>query len=338
MFRFEHLNILYFLLIIPVFIGMFWWSRRIWARRLKHFGEIGLVRRLLIGYSSEKPVWKFVLLMLSLVLFIFALANPQSGSRLKEVKREGVEIIIALDVSKSMNARDIIPDRLTKAKRSIELFINKLEGDMLGMVVFAGESFIQIPMTVDYASAKMYLKSINTDLVSVQGTNMADAIKMASNAFSQDEASSKVIVLISDGENHEPDAVEQAKIAKESGIVIYTVGMGTREGAPIPASGGSFHKDKNGNTIISKLDEKVLKDIASAGEGKYILAGKSGAGLDAILNDIVTMNKTERKVEVFSEFDDQYQYPLALGILLLLIEFFIPRRKRISESKNLYIL
>jgi len=327
MFQFENIDILYALLLIPGFVGLFLLSRITRKKRLTRYGELGLVQRLLHHYSSERPIWKFVLEMTTLALLIFALANPQFGSRLKEVKREGVEIMIALDVSRSMEARDIKPDRLSKAKRSVELFMNKLDGDLVGMVVFAGEAYIQIPMTDDYASAKMYLSNIDTDLVPVQGTNLADAIDMSVKAFSEDPESSKIIILISDGENHEADAVEAAELAAKDGVIIYTVGMGTREGAPIPAVGGGFHRDKSGNIISSKLNEKILKEIAEKTDGNYRLAGKSGTGLDHVLDEISKLNKTERSVETFSEFDDQYQYPLALAMLLLIVELLIPRRK-----------
>ncbi len=327
MFQFENTDILYFLLLIPGFVGLFWLSRITWKKRLIHYGNFTLVKRLLNNYSSERPIWKFVLEMLTLALLIFALANPQFGSRLKEVKREGVEIMIALDVSRSMEARDIKPDRLSKAKRSVELFMNKLDGDLVGMVVFAGEAYIQIPMTDDYASAKMYLSNIDSDLVPMQGTNLADAIDMSTKAFSEDPESSKIIILISDGENHESDAVEAAELAKDNGAIIYTVGMGTRQGAPIPDAGGGFHRDKDGNIISSKLNEKILREIAETTDGNYMLAGKSGTGLDQVLDEISKLNKTERSVETFSEFDDQYQYPLALAMLLLIIELLIPRRK-----------
>ncbi|MEA1874617.1 MAG: VWA domain-containing protein [Bacteroidota bacterium] len=327
MFQFENTDILYFLLLIPVFVGLFWLSRISWKKRLSNYGDLGIVKRLLKNYSTERSIWKFVLEMTTLALLIFALANPQFGSRLKEVKREGVEIMIALDVSRSMEARDIKPNRLSKAKRSVELFMNKLDGDIVGMVVFAGEAYIQIPMTDDYASAKMYLSNIDTDLVPVQGTNLADAIDMSVKAFSEDPESSKIIMLISDGENHEADAGEAAELAANDGVIIYTVGMGTREGAPIPAVGGGFYRDKSGNIISSKLNEKILKEIAEKSDGNYMLAGKSGTGLDHVLDEISKLNKTERSVETFSEFDDQYQYPLALAMLLLIVELLIPRRK-----------
>ena len=334
MFQFENSDILYLLFVIPVLVAIFWLSRRSWRHRMEKFGDLPLMKRLLTGYSAERPLWKFILEMLALAFLIFALANPQFGSRLKEVKKQGVEVMIALDVSNSMTARDIKPDRLSKAKRSIELFMNKLDGDLVGMVVFAGESYIQIPMTDDYASAKMYLNSIDTDLVPVQGTNLADAIKMSANAFSQDTESSKIIILISDGEDHEENAVQAATDAHAEGIVIYSVGMGTREGAPIPAIGGGFHKDKDGNVVISRLNETVLARIAEAAEGKYVLAGKSGSGLDLILDEMSKFDQTERKVETFSEFDDQYQYPLALALILLIVELLIPYRKGLWIKKS----
>lgn len=335
MFQFENIKILYLLFAIPIFVVIFMWGLHVRKMKMLKFGDLPVIKRLLISYSTDRPVFKFVLEMFALALLIFALANPQFGSKLKDVKRQGVEIMVALDVSNSMNARDISPDRLSKAKRSIELFINKLDGDMLGLVVFAGDAYIQIPMTDDYASSKMYLKSINTDIVPLQGTDLSEAISMSANAFSQDPESGKIIILISDGENHEDDALQAAQAAHNEGVLIYTVGMGTREGAPIPAKGGGFHKDEDGNVVISKLNESSLAKIAAAGAGKYVLAGKNGSGLDLILDEISKMNKTEHVVEVYSEFDDQYQYPLGLAMVILFVEILIGRRRKIKIHKFL---
>ncbi len=327
MFRFENQEILYLLLAIPALFLLFWYNRKRWKNRLMKFGDINLMKRLLVNYSSERPWWKFGISMLALAMLILALANPQFGSKLKEVKKEGVEIMVALDVSKSMKARDVKPDRLRRAKRSIEGFIDDLDGDMLGLVVFAGQAYIQIPMTADYAAAKMYLDNINTDMVPTQGTSIGKAIEMSYNAFSSDPEAAKVIVLITDGENHDNNAIQAAEMAAREGVKVYCVGMGTKKGAPIPESDGGFHRDRDGNVVMTRLNETMLSELSSAGNGKYIVAGKSGSGLDVILEEIAGLSKAERQVEVYSEFDDQYQYPLAVAMLLFVFELLISRRK-----------
>ncbi len=333
MFRFENEEILYLLFALPVLFLLFWYNRRMLSRNIKKFGDSRLMRRLLINFSVSRPWWKSSLLFLGLLMLIFALARPQFGSKLKEVKKEGMEIMIALDVSRSMEARDISPNRLTRAKQSVKHFIRRLDEDMIGMVVFAGDAYIQIPLTNDYAIARMYLDNVDTDIVPVQGTNLAKAIDMAVKAFSPDPEPAKVLLLISDGENHEENAIEAAKIAARDGVKIYTVGMGTKKGWPIPKSSGGFHKDNSGQVVISKLNETMLSSLAEAGKGKYVLSGKSGSGLDVILNDISGLEKTEKEVEVYSEFDDQYQYPLALAVILLLVELIISRKREHNIEK-----
>lgn len=333
MFRFENPDLLYFLFAVPLIFLLFWYSRHIRIRNIKRIGDNALVKRLMKHYSPQRIFWKHIFTIIAITLLIFALANPQFGSKLKEVKQEGIEIMVALDVSRSMEARDITPDRLKRAKRSIEGFIDDLQGDMIGMVVFAGHAYIQIPMTSDYASAKMYLDNIDTDIVPTQGTSIADAIDMSMKAFSPDPEPAKVIVLITDGEDHSNEAVEAAKLAAKEGAKVYCVGMGTSEGAPVPGDNGGFHRNKDGEVVISKLNEDVLAAIADAGNGKYVLAGKSGTGLDVILDEISGLSKKEREVEVYSEFDDQYQYPLALAIILLILESLISRRKEYTIDK-----
>jgi Ca-activated chloride channel homolog len=286
MFRFENKDILYLLLALPALFLLFWYNRRTLLRNIKKFGDIKLMQRLLVNFSISRPWWKFAFMALGLLMLIFALARPQFGSKLKEVKKEGMEIVIALDVSRSMLAKDIAPNRLASAKRSIQRFISKLDGDMVGLIVFAGDAYIQIPLTSDYGAARMYLDNVNTDIAPVQGTNLADAIDMSVKAFSPDPEPAKVLLIISDGEDHEENVIEAAKKAGKEGVRIYTVGMGTKKGSPIPKVSGGFHKDNTGQVVISKLNEKVLSSIADAGKGRYVLAGKSGAGLDVILNDI----------------------------------------------------
>lgn len=326
MFRLAHPEYLYILFAMPVMIAIYVFAHYRRKRHLKHFGETKLVRQLMPEYSSSRPVIKLILALLAFMLLVFALARPQFGSKLKEVKREGIELIIALDVSNSMNATDVKPSRLKRAKRAIEKLVNDLNDDMIGLVVFAGDAMVQLPITNDYASAKMFLSSIDTDIIPVQGTAIGKALRLTSSSFTQDEEASKVIILLTDGENHEDGAVEAAEAAYEKGIIVYSVGMGTKKGSPIPARSGRFKKDESGNVVISKLDEDMLSRIAAAGHGKYVLAGSGGSGLDMIIKEIGKMQKSEKSMKVYSEFDDQYQYPLALALLILLVEAIVMYR------------
>jgi Ca-activated chloride channel family protein len=257
------------------------------------------------------------------------MARPQFGSKLKDVTRQGVEIMIALDVSNSMLAQDIKPNRLENARKFIERIIGKLQNDKLGIVVFAGDAFVQMPITDDVRSARLFLSSVSTDMVPVQGTAIGKAIELAANSFTKDEEISKIIILITDGENHEDDAVAIANTLKEKNILIYTVGMGTAGGAPIPAPrGGGFMKDRSGNAIISIPDENTLKDVASATGGVYVRAGNSADASDKILEEIGKLQKGDVLKQNYSEYDDQFQLLAMIAVLLLIVDIIV------SEKKN----
>jgi Ca-activated chloride channel family protein len=257
------------------------------------------------------------------------MARPQFGSKLKDVTRQGVEIMIALDVSNSMLAQDIKPNRLENARKFIERIIGKLQNDKLGIVVFAGDAFVQMPITDDVRSARLFLSSVSTDMVPVQGTAIGKAIELAANSFTKDEEISKIIILITDGENHEDDAVAIANTLKEKNILIYTVGMGTAGGAPIPAPrGGGFMKDRSGNVIISIPDENTLKDVASATGGVYVRAGNSADASDKILEEIGKLQKGDVLKQNYSEYDDQFQLLAMIAVLLLIVDIIV------SEKKN----
>ncbi|MDX2444619.1 MAG: VWA domain-containing protein [Bacteroidales bacterium] len=331
MFRFANTEYLYLLFLVPVLLLIFRLGRGLTRRRLKQFGDPDILRDLMPDLSYSRPIVKFLLYVTALVFLILAVARPQFGTKLQEVKRKGIEIVIALDVSNSMLAQDIQPNRLEKAKQSISKLVERLVNDRIGLIVFAGQAYTQIPITNDYASAKMFLSSISTGIVPVQGTAIGSAIQLAIKSFTQQEDMSRVLIIITDGENHEDDAIAIAGEAASNGIKIYTIGVGLDKGSPLPLSSGSgqqdFLKDKDGNVVISKLNEQMLQQIAAEGGGKYIRANNTRLGLNALFEDINQLEKKEIEAKVYSEYQDMFQYPAALALLLIIIEYLILDRK-----------
>ncbi len=328
MFRFENDHILYFLFIIPLlFIGYFIYHKS-FKERLKRFSDVALLKQLSPLLSTSRPLLKFSMLLLVVLLLIIALARPQFGSKLKEVKREGIEMIIALDVSKSMLATDIAPNRLERAKQSINSLVGKMKDDKIGLIIFAGDAYMQLPITADYTSAKMFLGNITPDIVSRQGTAIGKAIELGMRSFTPAEETAKVIVIISDGENHEGDAVVAAQKAQEKGIQVYTIGMGSERGALIPDRiNGGFIKDRQGNPVTSRMNPKMLDEIAKAGGGEFYSASNGTVGLSKLYNELNKLQKSEIESQVYSEYDDQYSYFVALALLVLILELFILNRK-----------
>jgi Ca-activated chloride channel family protein len=308
-------------------------------KNLSGFGESNLLTKLMPDVSKSKPILKFYLVLAALLILVIVIARPQFGSKLDTVKRKGVEIIIALDVSNSMMAQDIQPSRLERAKMGIAQLIGNLQNDKVGMIVFAGEAYIQLPITSDYVSANMFLQNINPNMVPVQGTAIGSAIDLASRSFTQDEKTSKTIIVITDGENHEDDAIEAAKRAAEKGIIVNTIGIGSTNGTPIPVSekagDQNFMKDRQGQVIVSKLDETGLSQIANAGNGTYVRAGVSQNAVKLMLDKIQALNKTEMESQVFTAYDEKFQYLAALAFIILIIELFLleKRNKLIRKIK-----
>lgn len=331
MIRFEHIEFLYGLALVPLLIIIFLVAMR-WKRKaFVRFGDRTVFGRLMPDYSKSKPVARFILLLLAYCFLIVGISNPQIGSKLEEVERKGIDLIIALDVSNSMLAEDIKPDRLTRARQAISNLIDGLSGDRIGMIVFAGKAYMQLPITTDYAAAKLFLSTIDTKVVPTQGTAIGDAIELAINSF-QENDHSKAIIIITDGENHEGNALRQAGLAAEKGINIYTVGMGLPEGAPIPVYNNynkrvGYKKDNQGNTVITKLDEDMLQQIASTGNGIFVMANNTQVGLNKIFDKINAMEKTEFESKVFSDYEDRFQYFIGLAVILLLLETLIPEKK-----------
>jgi Ca-activated chloride channel family protein len=299
-------------------------------RALKRLGNTEFVRKLMPEFSGIRPNLKFFLQLVAVSLVIIILARPQFGSKLEEVKKQGIEVIIALDVSNSMLAEDIQPDRLTRAKQALTRLIDNLDNDKIGLIVFAGDAYTQIPITSDYISAKMFLTAINPDMVPKQGTAIGSAIELGMRSFSPGEGKSKAMIIITDGENHEDDPVAAAEEASKAGIVIHTIGIGSVEGVPVPVTINGrrdYLKDPEGNTVITKLDEDILKKIAVAASGNYVRASNTNIGLDEIFSEIRKMKKEDLESTMYTEYNDQFQIFAVISLVLLFTEFMIMDRK-----------
>ena len=330
LFRFANPDFLYLLLLLPVMVILWIYNNVKRKKTLEKFGDHELVKELMPEYSTARPNIKMVFVLLALFFLIIVLARPQFGVKLQETKKEGVEVIIALDVSNSMLAEDIFPSRLERAKQALSKLVESLDNDKVGLIVFAGEAYTKIPITTDYISAKMLLSTISTNIVSVQGTAIGSAIRLGTKSFSPGENKSKAMIIITDGENHEDDAVSAASLAAQNGIVIHTIGIGSSDGVPIQIMRNGrkeYLKDNNGNTVITKLDEDTLKKIAVATGGSYVRATNSSLGLEEIYNEIRKMNQEEMDSVMYTEYNEQYQIFGAISLLLLVIEFLIMNRK-----------
>jgi len=327
MLQFAQPQFLLLILVIPVLFVLYALMRRSRKKRILRFGNAEIVNNLIPRASRSRGWIKLSIYSLALFFFVLGLARPQLGAKIKEVETQGVEILIALDVSNSMLAEDYTPNRLERAKLAISRLVDKMKEDRIGLIVFAGQAFVQLPITADYVSAKIFLNNINTGSVPVQGTALGDAINTAVKSFSQESKNSRAIILITDGENHEDNPVEAASTASGQGIQVYTLGIGSTEGKPIPLPDGDMLKDKDGNMVVSKLDEKTLADVAKAGDGVYVKAGNSDFGLDALVERIHNMDKQSYKSVVFEDFDEQYMYFFAIALVLFLLEFIIVDRK-----------
>ena len=340
--RFENPQYLYWLLIIPVLVAVYVLIRLWNKRQFGRFANVKLRGYLVPMFSSARANTKFVIFNLIIALLIIGAANLQSGSKMEKVKREGIDLFLCVDISNSMHAEDIAPNRLERSKQAINKLISKLGGDRIGIIVFAGNAYVQLPITTDYSAAKMFLSTVDTDLIPTQGTEVGRAIELAIKSFGEDEHN-KAIVIISDGEDHENgDAVKAAQEAAKHGIKIYTIGMGLDEGAPIPlynkyGKKTGYKKDKDGNIIITKLDDNILRQIAEIGAGLYVRASNSNVGLDKIYEDINKTEKSEIESNVFTDYDDQFQWFVGAAILLLIIEILLSSGKKEWESKfNLF--
>lgn len=334
MFRFSNPEYFYLLLLIPAALLLFWFSLRRQKSWINAFGYYQTVLKLIPGYSSKRFWVKFVLLIAAYVLIIVSLAGPQVGAKLTDVKRKGMEMIIALDVSNSMLAQDVKPNRLERAKQEISKLVDKFSNDRIGLIVFAGDAYVQIPITNDYASAKLFLSSLNPGMIPKQSTAIGRAIELAAASFTPGSNTGRVIVLISDGENHIDDPVEAAKAAAENGIQIFAIGIGSPEGSPIPIGNNQeFLKDSENKVVITRLDEETLTKVAIVGNGKYVRATNTQFGLLPIYENLKKVDRKEIKDKIYSEYNEQYQYVLAFAILLIIAELLILDRKTSLLSK-----
>ena len=315
------------ILLIPLMYIAYWLMRRWRKRRIARFGDPDLVSSLAPLVPRRKGWLKLTLISLALLFFAIGMARPQLGAILMEKQVRGAEIMVVLDVSNSMLAEDYSPNRLERAKLAISKLVDELQGDRIGLIIFAGESFVQLPVTSDYVSAKIFLSSITTESVPVQGTAMGEAIRTAIRSFTSESENSRAIILITDGENHEDDPVAAARDAVDMGARVFCIGVGSPEGKPIPMDGGLL-KDNDGNIVVTRLDEKTLRDVASAGRGLYVRAGNTEFGLNPVIDEIRSLDAKDFQSVVFEEYDEQYMYFFAIALIFMLIEFMI------SDTRN----
>ena len=335
MFRFAHIEYLWLLLLIPAFVAGYIAMLQRKKRQLKEFGDPELLEELMPNVSRVRPAVKFGLVMLALTLLIIAVARPQYGQKEKTVKRQGIEVMIALDISNSMLAEDVAPNRLDRAKQMLSKLIDNMVDDKVGLIFFAGEAYVQLPITCDYVSAKMFLNTITPDLIKTQGTAIGDAIMTCVRSFGEEEKGvSRAIVLITDGENHEDDALAAAKAATEKGIKVFVAGIGKPDGSPIPIPGtNNFRKDRTGNVVVSKLNEDMCREIAQAGQGIYVRCDNTNTATRAIQKELDELAKSEIDTKVYADYNEQYQGFVLLALLILIADFFIFNRKNKALSR-----
>ena len=331
--RIAQIDFIYVLLILlPLLIVFYWFVLRMKRKAKERFGNLALIQKLSLSFSPKKQRWKVDLILLGVFFLLFSLARPQVGTKLTLMKREGVDIVIAMDVSLSMLAEDIKPNRLEKAKQEVNGLISRMRGDRVGLVAFAGVPFIQCPLTLDYSAAKMFLDIIDVNLIPQPGTAVGDAIRTSVQAFNQKERKYKVLILLTDGEDHDSDPLGAAEEASKEGIRIYTIGIGSVQGEPIPLKDNQgqvtgFKKDKEASVVVTKLDEVTLQKIALTTGGKYYHATSGEMELDKIYDEISKMEKKELEGKLLTQYEDRYQYFLLLSVLFLTIEFLLSERR-----------
>ena len=329
MFRFANIEMLWWLITIPVFVIAYIIITKRKQRQLMEFGDPELMAQLMPDASKSRPIVKFTLLIVALALLIVAAARPQYGQQEKTVKRQGIEVMVALDISNSMLAEDVAPNRLDRAKQMLSKMIDNMTDDKVGLVVFAGEAFTQLPITCDYVSAKMFLNTISPKLIPTQGTAIGAALQTAIRSFgSQESDAGRAIILITDGENHEDDATAVAKQAQELGIQVFVIGIGKPEGSPIPVPGtNDYIKDRSGQVVVSRLNEEMCQEIAQAGKGAYVRCDNTNTAMRALQQELDRIATTDLETTVYADYNEQYQSFLLIALLLLLIDCFILMRQ-----------
>ncbi len=335
MFRFANIEMLWLLLLIPVLSAAYALGTRRNRQRLQALGDASLTARLMPDASHTRPVWKFVILMGALCFLIMAAARPQAGQSTETVKREGIEVMIALDISNSMLAEDVAPNRLDRSKQLLSRLIDKMTDDKVGLVVFAGEAYTQLPITCDYVSAKMFLGNITPDLIPTQGTAIGAAIRTAVRSFGSEQSEAgRAIILITDAENHEDDAQAAAREAAEKGIRVFVIGVGKPDGAPIPIPGtGTFRKDRQGQVVVSRLNEQIANEVAKAGNGIYVRCDNTNTALRTLDKELSNIATAELETQRYTDYQEQYQSFVLAALLLLLIDFFLMSRKNRTLNK-----
>ena len=327
MFRFENPAFLYLLIIIPVIIVIRLLEMRKRKLKLKKFGDLSLLKQLMPDVSSSRKSLKFWLMIAALALLIVMLARPQMGTKISQEKRKGIEVIISLDISNSMRAEDVVPSRLDKSKMLVENMVDNFTNDKVGLVVFAGDAFIQLPITSDYVSAKMFLQNTDPSLIATQGTDLAGAIELSSKSFTQQDKVGRAILIITDGEDHEGGAIEAAEKARKNGIRVFVLGVGSTKGSPVPDGNCGYMKDNSGQEVISALNEEMCKQVAQAGGGAYIHVDNTSLAQRQLNDELTKLQKGDISSVVYSEYDEQFQAVGILVLILLIIEMLILERK-----------
>ena len=328
MFRFEEPLYLYMLVLIPLLAGLHYFTNYIRHKRLKRYGDVELLKALMPDVSNVRREVKLWLMLIALALLIVTLARPQFGTKVDTRKRQGIEAIIAMDVSNSMLAQDVTPSRLDKSKMLVSSIVDKMTDDKIGLIVYAGQAYTQLPITSDYVSAKMFLETISPAMVTTQGTDLKQAIDLAMKSFTPNQDVSKAIFVITDGEDNEGGAAEMAKAAADKGIKVYVLGVGSPQGAPIPVSGRSdYMVDNEGNVVVSKLNEQMCREIAAAGNGAYIYVDNSSSAQEELSGYVDKLAKKDMESVIYSEYDEQFQAVALLALLLLVVDLVIMERK-----------
>lgn len=337
MLRFAHIEILYALAAVPLLIILFVFVRRWKKKALARLGDRGVITHIMPYVSFSRPTIKFIFFIVAYAMLIIGLADPQIGTKTEDVKRNGADLMILLDVSNSMLSQDIAPNRLENAKRSLDQLISNLHDQRIGIIVFAGEAYVQLPMTTDYSAAKLFLGEISPDIVPTQGTAIGAAIDMGMKSLDFKNNTAKAMILMTDGENHEDDAVKAAENAADNKVMISVIGFGSQQGSPIPiylnGKQAGFHVDSAGHTVLSKLNEDMCREIAAAGNGTYVRATNEGTGLNIVMNQIGKMQGKGYDSKQFKDFEDRFQFFLVIALLLLVAEFFISNRKSLRLSR-----
>lgn len=335
--RYENPLFVWLFLAMPIITILYLWSMRVKNKRMKYLAESDLIPYLIPQLSTSRSIVKFILFRLGIGFVVIGMIDPKIGTKLQEVTTSGQEIYIALDISKSMLAEDIKPNRLDRSKMALKQLIKQLKGDRIGVVIFAGGAYVQLPLTTDYEAAKLFIDQVDTELMSSQGTAIGDAIELASESFDPESESHKTIILITDGEDHEGNAITSVEKASDNGITIHTIGMGTPKGAPIPKKDRygnlkGYKKDKNGTTVITALNENMLHQIVDAGNGIFVRATTANVGLGQLMDEIEGVEKTDIDTFMYSEYEHRFQWFFAAGLLFLFIELLISGyRKKWSD-------